>query len=167
MKYRLALIAVLAIGLTACGFHLRGMVDIPSWLKNIAIIVEKANQELSPLLKSELDAYRIPVTEPNSASFLLFIERDILQKDMSNVSSGTTPRQYQLSYTVYVKLTDAKGRELITTHSVSSTRQVTINGDNILGSNEEEALLISEMRRDTVIQIINRLASLKRNPYVN
>ncbi|MDF1928913.1 hypothetical protein PGH45_00900 [Legionella pneumophila] len=37
------------------------------------------------------------------------------------------------------------------------SRQLTVNNDRILGSNEEQALLVSEMRRDAAIQIINRL----------
>jgi len=150
---------LLALTTAGCGFHLRGMVDMPKWLDNIAIIVQQGHRYLEPLLKDELQTYTLHVN-PNaeSASYWLIIEHDEFQHQITSVSSSTTPRQYLLTYIVTFKLQRRSGKDIIPPTRVVVTRQVTINGNRILGSNDEEDLLKGEMRRDAVIQILNRLS---------
>ena len=131
----------------------------------MSIIVQEANRDLSPLLQRRLEAYKVQINpDPDLASYWLIIESDSIRQDISSISSSTVPRQYQLIYTVQFKLQKAKGEELISSTPIFETRQATINGNRILGSNEEEDLLKSEMRRDAVIQIINRISKLDRMP---
>ena len=144
--------------ISGCGFHLRGMVDVPVWLNNVAIIVQQGHRDLAPLLKDQLQAYKVHVNaDPSTAAYWLIIEYDSTQQQITGISSSTTPRQYQLIYTLRFKLQRAKGKEITPSNQITVTRQVTINGDRILGSNDEEGLLKAEMRRDAAIQIINRI----------
>ena len=155
-KLALLLLSLLVSG---CGFHLRGMIDRPRWLNNVAIIIEQTQRDLAPLLQNQLQAYNIQVNpDPLLANYWLIIESDYIQKNISSISSSTTPRQYQLIYTVRFKLQRANGEEIMSSTPIVATRQVTINSDRILGSTDEEELLKSEMRRDAVIQIINRIS---------
>ncbi len=159
LKYPPAIPLILTILISGCGFHLRGMVDVPQWLNNVAIIVQQAHRDLAPLLQNQLQAYNLYVNpDPNVANYWLIIENDNIQQNITSISSSTTPRQYQLIYTVRFKLQRAKGQDIMPSNQIMVTRQVTINSDRILGSNEEEELLKSEMRRDAVIQIINRIS---------
>ena len=153
-------VLILILLMNGCGFHLRGMIDIPPWLNNVSIVVQQqAHQDLVSLLKNQLQSYNIPVNDdPNLAAYWLVIESDTIQQQISGISSSTTPRQYQLIYTVSFKLQRAKAEDLIPLSNVIVIRQVTINGDRILGSNEEEALLKDEMKREAAIQIINRMS---------
>lgn len=151
---------LLIVSLTACGFHLRGMVDMPSWLKNVAIITEDAHRDLLPLLKDQLQAYNIAVSAtPAQADYWLIIEKDNYQQQITNIAASTAPRQYLLLYSLQFSLRTKQGKALISSAMVSVTRQLTVNNDRILGSNSEEALMASEMRRDAVMQVINRLSS--------
>ena len=150
---------VFTLLISGCGFHLRGMIDVPPWLNNVSIIVQQAHRDLAPLLQKQLQAYNIHVNpDPTTAHYWLIIESDSAKQNITSVSSSTTPRQYQLIYTVRFKLLQANGEEIIPTAQISTTRQITINSDRILGSNEEEELSKAEMRRDAVIQIINRIS---------
>lgn len=150
---------ILMMLIAGCGFHPRGIIDIPPWLNNVAIMVQQGHRDLGPLLENQLKAYNVHVSpDPALASYWLIIEGDDFQQNITGVSSSTTPRQYQLIYLVRFKLQQAKGKEIIPSNQVVVTRQVTINSDRILGSNEEEELSKSEMRRDAVIQIINRMS---------
>lgn len=145
--------------LTACGFHLRGHAEFPRWFKHIAVIVEQAHRDLNVSLVDYLHAYDLSLeSSPSSAQYWLIIQKDTFKKQITSVSSSTTPRQYQLTYTVQFKLMQAKGRELIPSSNVSITRQITINSNRILGSNQEEDIIAKEMRRDAVIQIMNRVS---------
>ena len=164
MKHVLRLTSWIALCLiSACGFHLRGIVDMPPWLSDVAVIVEKAHRDLGPEIKEQLNAYHIQVTDkPNHARYWLIIEEDTEEKHITSVSSSTTPRQYQIIYTVQFKLQEANGKDIIPTNRVTATRLVTINSDRILGSNYEEGLLKQEMRHDAIIQIIDRLGHAKQ-----
>lgn len=159
MRHRLILLMILA--LTGCGFHLRGMVDADSirWLNSVCIVIQQAHRDLEPLLKTQLKAYDIQVTsDPSLAKYWLIIEREDLQQTISSISSSTTPRQYEITYLLDFKLQRAKGAEVIPLNRIIVTRQVTLNSDRILGSKDEAELQKTEMRRDAVIQILNRLS---------
>ena len=146
------------VSVSGCGFHLRGMVDMPQWLENVAIIQE-GQRILAPFLQDQLEAYKINVvSQPSLAKYWLIIETESFQQQITSISSSTTPRQYQLIYTVHFKLQTAQGRTIIPSSPVIVTRQLTVNSDRILGSDEEEVITRREMRRDAIIQILNRIS---------
>lgn len=151
---------ILALCLTACGFHLRGMIDVPEWLTNVSIISKEGNnKELISILSAQLDGYKIKVNpDPALAQYWLIINRTTYQQQISSIGASTNPRQYQLFLTVEFMLQTRKGQVIKSPEHVVITRQLTVNNNRILGSNEEESVLISEMRHDAVIQIINRLS---------
>ncbi|KTD16123.1 LPS-assembly lipoprotein LptE [Legionella jordanis] len=158
---RLLLIVSFAL-LSACGFHLRGMTDLPPWLNSVAIIIQNAHSDLGGFLKDQLQAYNIAVVdEPTRAKYWIIIEQDSYRQEITNVSSSTVPRQYLLIYDVQYSLTEAKGKVIAPSSHIMITRQVTINNDRILGSDAEEALRKNEMRRDAAQQILNRLSQIK------
>lgn len=154
--------------LTGCGFHLRGVVDADSirWLDNVAIVIQQAHRDLEPLLRNQLKAYDVKVvSDPALAQYWLILESEDMQQNISSISSSTTPRQYELTYTLGFKLQRAKGAEMIPANRIVITRQITLNSDRILGSKDEEQLQKIEMRKDAVLQIINRLS--RAAPSVN
>jgi len=153
-------VLIVCICLTACGFHLRGMVDVPAWLTNVAIISKQGNnKEIVSLLKTQLEGYKLYINDdPLHAKYWLIINNSTYQQQITSIGASTNPRQYQLILTVEFMLQEAKGKVLKEPKIVTATRQLTVNNDLILGSNEEEAILLREMQQDAVIQIINRLS---------
>lgn len=149
----------IAVMLSSCGFHLRGMVDMPRWLNHVAVIDEQHQHDLAPYLVDYLKSYHLTV-EPTegSAHYWLIIQNSQIQKHIMSISSSTTPRQYELIYTVQFKLVQAKGRDMIPLTTIQVTKQSTINSDRILGSNQEQTLIEDEMRREAAIQIMNRVS---------
>lgn len=157
---RIALLPALLICLflTGCGFHLRGFVSMPSSLHDVAIVVENVNRDVTPMLKEQLQAYHIRVLDdPSQANYWIILEQDKEDEHITSVSSSTTPRQYQLIYQISFKLQEARGKEMIPSTQINVTRQLTINSNRILGSSDEENTLKHEMRRDAVIQILDRI----------
>ncbi|MCX7116579.1 MAG: LPS assembly lipoprotein LptE [Legionellales bacterium] len=145
--------------LSGCGFHFRGAVNLPTWLSNVAVIVPKQHSELETILKNQLQSYQITLNDsPAAAKFLLIIEDDSMQQHIAGVSSSTTPRQVQVTYALRFKCQYAKGKDIVPSTNIRVTRLVTINSNRMLGSMDEEGLLKSEMKREAVIQIINRLS---------
>jgi len=142
--------------LSACGFHLRGLSEFPTWLRpNVAIILEDKAHDWEVYLKPLLSAGDIKVTsDPKQAPFWLIIEKEKLVQNIASVSSSSTPRQYQLRYTVTFRLENNRGKTLIPSRSVVVNRPLTINNERILGSRNESEKLKLAMKRDAAIQII-------------
>ena len=151
----LSLLASLSL-LSACGFHLRGLSEFPTWLKpRVAIILEDEARDWESYLKPLLSAGDIKTTsDPTQAPFWLFIEKENLVQDISSVSSSSTPRQFQLRYTVTFRLENNRGKTLIPSRSVVVNRPLTINNERILGSRNESEKLKLAMKHDAATQII-------------
>ena len=161
MRWAGQLLLLTSLLLVGCGFHLRGVISQDSirWLNHIAIVIQQAHRDIEPLLREQLKAYNIDISDdPALAKYWLIIDNETMDQNITSISSSTTPRQYQLIYTVQFKLQRAKGAEVFPSSRVIVTRQITLNSNRILGSSDEEALQKNEMRRDAVIQIINRLS---------
>jgi len=151
----------LIILLSGCGFHLRGSIELPKKLDHIAVIVRDAHREIAPLIRDQLRAYhREVVDDPAAAKYWLVIEHDSLTQNITGISSSTTPRQYELLYTVQFKLQRARAGDLATEEKIFVTRALTVNSDRILGSNDEEAHLAQEMRQNAVVMILERLGAI-------
>lgn len=150
---------ILALLVTACGFHLRGAIDIPEWINNVSIISKDGDKELVAMLSTQLENYKIEVNpEPDQAKYWLVINKVTVQRQIVSIGASTNPRQYQLIMTVEFMLQTIKGQVIKAPRQIIVNRQLTVNNDRILGSNEEESILINEMRQDAIIQIINRLS---------
>lgn len=156
---RVLLISSLLLLSTGCGFKLRGSMEIPAWFNNVALVNQGANRDLIPILKDQLQAYHICVLpDLRGANYLLILLSDSSQQQITSVSASTTPRQYQLLYSLRYKLIKTTGEVIIPEGQVSVTRQLTVNNDRILGSDAEETTTFNEMRRDAAMQLMNRIS---------
>ncbi len=159
---RKGLVLLLAIMLlSACGFHLRGMMELPSWFTQVSIISKDNDLEFHSLLKSQLEINKIQVCpDPMLAPYWLMINAIRYQKQIVSIGSSTNPRQYQLILSLEFCVQTSKGEPILPNKQIVVTRQLTVDNDRILGSNSEEHLFLIEMKQNAVIQLINRLGSM-------
>lgn len=159
MRLRLGLWLAMFL-LTSCGFVLRGTLNKPLWLQNITIIVNDAEQGLGVVLTRQLQSLGVYVNPiARQANYLLVIEKSLHQQQITSVSASTTPRQYQLSYTVIFSLIKASGEPIISSSAITVSRQFTLNNNRILGSDFEGSLIEAEMQREAALQLYNRLGA--------
>jgi LPS-assembly lipoprotein len=149
----------LSLLLSACGFHLRGMIHIPAWLNNIAIISKNDDKQLISILQTQLEGYNVHVNPDDAlATYWLVINQVVINRQIISIGASTNPRQYNLVLSINYMLETRKGKIIKTPRTVSVARQLTVNNDRILGSTDEEDILIGEMKHDAVVQIINQLS---------
>lgn len=147
--------------LSSCGFHLRGMYQVKHRFHSIAVVVNSNNEGLKPFLESVLDSYQIPVVALSSqAEYTIVIEKESFQRQITNISASTTPRQYLLIYTVDFLVHNKKGVTVLSSAPINVIRQFTLNNDRILGSNYEEMLFKKEMEQEAAQQIVYRLNNI-------
>ena len=96
---------ILISNISGCGFHLRSIKAAPQWLRNVSIIAQPGQRELHNLLSNQLQADNIVINpDPALATYWLVIESEHIDRHIISVSSSTTPRQYQLAYSINFKL---------------------------------------------------------------
>lgn len=140
---------------------------MPDGLTRLAIVTEQAHRGLDIALTTQCTTWHLTCTASlTDAKYRLIIEKDAVVSQWTNISASTTPRQYELMYTVYFRLTDHTGRVLIPASAVRITRPLTINNDRILGSNAEERTMIREMQQDAARQIFSIMGVCLSHPLV-
>lgn len=158
------LLIVISLFLSSCGFHLRGLVELPKWLENVYIADKVNDRDLITKLKVMLKSYKIRVNpDPSTATYWLIISKSVSHQQIISVGASTNPRQYQLILEVEYSLMLPKGVTLSENKVITVTRQLTINNNRILGSNEEETVLLDEMRQEAVAQLLNQLSRARPN----
>ena len=151
--------------LSSCGFHLRGLHTVNLHLRSVAIEVNTSNEGLQSFLASVLSSHGIPIVSMLSqAEYTIVIEKENFQRQITNVSASTTPRQYLLIYTVNFFVHDKRGVTVLPLAPITVIRQFTLNNDRILGSNYEEMLFKKEMEQEAANQIVFRLNNIPNNP---
>jgi LPS-assembly lipoprotein len=71
-------------------------------------------------------------------------------------------REYQLTQRIRFRLVDNKNVELIPPTNITGQREYTFDDEEVLGKEQEEALLYRDMQADLVQQIMRRLAAYHR-----
>lgn len=160
------LAALLALALSACGFHLRGS-DGSFTLPFATLFISLP--DTSPLaidLKRNIRANGGTEIVPSSkdADGVIDVLTDPEKtrgKTILSLSSSGRVREYQLSYNIVFRVIDRKGNELLGPTSIALTRPITFNESQLLAKETEEALLYRDMQSDLVQQMLRRIAAIK------
>ena len=161
---RLLFILLLLLSLTACGFHLRGAVQLPLELTEIAVVDAVPATDIAPELSRALNDAGVRVSD--AAPMALQIKAEQYGKRVLSVDSAGRAQEYSLSYTVrfVLKAGDAKGENgavWLAEQAVSLARDLRFDASAVLGAENEQTQLNAEMRRDAVLQVMQRLQHAK------
>ncbi len=157
---RLALAATAALLLAACGFHLRGVADIPF----DTLYVPGATGGIALELKRNIQsgsATRV-VDDPKAAEAQLQFSEETRGKEILALSSAGRVREYRLVYRVGFRVGDGKGGDFVPPSTVTLTRDVTYDDAVALAKETEEQLLFRDLQADVVQQILRRIAAARR-----
>jgi LPS-assembly lipoprotein len=165
---RLLLALVLAVALTGCGFHLRGVGsgNLPYKAMYIALPdTAEVNIWLQRYIKAS-GSTQI-VEDPKAAEAIFQQLSDSRQKSILSVNAQGRVREYRLQLTYTFRVVNQKGQVLVPPNEVSLTRDISFDDSNILAKDLEENLLWRDMNNDLVNQIMRRLSIIKpKNPDV-
>lgn len=164
MKRRAALAALFTtVMLSACGFQLRGsngQAAIP--FKTIYLGIGESSPlgvELRRYLRAGGDT-RI-VSDPKAADAIIEVLSESRDKSILSLNSQGRIREYSLFYKLRFRVTDNKGKELLTPTEITLKRDISFNESQVIAKEKEEEVLYRDMQSDLVQQILRRLAALK------
>ena len=148
-----------------CGFRLRGSIDLPSELTEVAIQGTRPNGELGIALRNGLSRVGGQVVDSvRNARSVLVITQDSSERRVLSVDSIGQANEYELAYTLGFRLDDPDGTNRVVQQSISLRRQYRYDPTQTLAKADEEVRLLREMREDAVRQMLRRLKAGLDNP---
>ena len=147
----LGLIATAPVsGLIACGYRLRGMVDLP--FKVIAITGNP-----SPPLRADLQTAILTGTDakvainPKDADLILEITNDINGREILAYNSSGQISAYRLNIRVGFRAYDVAGAEIVPEAEIYMTRDMDFSVTTVLATDVQIQQFLGLMRRDLAI----------------
>ncbi|MDN3578581.1 LPS assembly lipoprotein LptE [Chitinimonas viridis] len=160
MTPRLLIPAGLALLLSACGFHLRGL-GATTPLAFASLNVTAPAGGLGDVLGRQLSLRPdLKLLAAKEAEAVLAVENEAMDKQILTVNKSGRVTEYQLIYRARFSLRQG-AVERIPSTELTLRRDYSFDENNVLGKEAEEQILVRDMRSDAAQQIIRRLAALK------
>lgn len=163
---RLCLTAGLALGVSACGFRLRGSVTLAfETLRMAGSTLSPIARELRLALISQGVRVDAPVEAVLAANevpqVVLTVSQDQRQRVVVGQTSAGQVRELELRALFSFNLTNAAGREVIPETPLALTRSLSFSETVVLAKDAEEAQLFIDMQNDMVSQVMRRLSTVR------
>ena len=160
----LGLMAIVPLGgLSACGFRLRGAVDLP-----FTALAITGNP--SPPLRADLQTAVLTGTDvkvainPRDADLILEITNEITGREILAYNASGQISAYRLSIRVGFRAFDTAGTEIVPESEVYITRDMDFSVSTVLANDAQVQAFLGLMRRDLAIQILRRVAASAKAP---
>ncbi len=148
------------LSVSACGFRLRGSIEVPEVLQEtyIAGIAEfsELNQELKRILQrsgSEIQSHS------ENANSIITIQGERFWRRALSVDAIGRASEYELHYSYSFTITNLKGEVIIPSQSIKVTRDYTFDPNNVLAKDVEEQQIRIDMIKFSVRQMMRRIDS--------
>jgi len=146
------------MSLCHCGFHLRGLTTLPPSFQQVYVVAPADARQLQAEIDNQLQAYNVSKAKNMSnAHYQIVMDNIFLQRQISNISSSTTPRQYQLLYNIKYHVINSNGENIIPNGVINTNRLVSMNNERLLGSNYEQDFFLHEMQQEAAIQLVSTI----------
>lgn len=153
----LGMASLLAL-LSACGFHLRGEVELPPLLQDTYIESDDPFTGIARPLRTQLERSGASVLETREqASAVLKIIAERSENRVLSVGSSGKATEYELFNEVVFSLSDAAGKVLIGPQTVRMTRDLTFDETELLGKLSEADGIHRQMLDSIARQILTRI----------
>jgi LPS-assembly lipoprotein len=150
-------------GLIACGYRLRGMVDLP--FKVIAITGSP-----SPPLRTDLQTAILTGTDakvainPKDADLILDIISDLNGREILAYNSNGQVSAYRLNIRVGFRAYDNTGVDIVPETEIYMTRDMDFSVSTVLATDVQIQQFLTLMQRDLAVQILRRVSASARAP---
>lgn len=158
-------IIIMALSITlvsACGWHLRGQVDLGPELGKL--YVSGNDSHLLRELKSSLQRNGVELIDNGKkADFRLSLSPMSFDRRTAAVGSQILAAEYELNMRVDYRIAQQSSSEkpYQDASRAATIRSYSYDPNNTLGKDQEERILRKEMRADMIQQILRRLALVK------
>lgn len=161
-QWLIALLILLMLQLSACGFRLRGAIALPESLSTISIEGTTEHTDIGRVLYRSLKRGGVIITSADEAALRLQILRDEVVRRVLSVDATGKANEYELKHLLKYSATDSKGKVLIDAQEISTTRAYTFDPNSILAKGDEEQQLRKSMILSSAQQLLRQLSAAMR-----
>jgi len=155
-------VGLLLVVIAGCGFHLRGAATLPDSLKLMYVQGINLQRGLGLELKRSLESNDVTVVNDyQEGSAVLTILDNNYERRVLSVGSDAKVSEYQLYGSLQLKVTDNTNQVVIESDKVEALRDYRFDQEQVLASDQEEALLRQELNQQLVQGVLRRLSALK------
>jgi len=154
----IAIFTMLAL-LSACGFHLRGLADIPFK----SIYVEGNKNPISQDVIRALKNNGVEISkEVDKAEVALEIMNDTTVKRILSLGGGVgVVREFELLHVMTFRMRNTRNELWDAPQTIENRRDFSYNDSEILAKTYEETMLYENMRQDAIREVIRRIQVYK------
>lgn len=150
--------------LTGCGFHLRGTFSIPPSLQTLQILPNQPYDAFQRTLKQFLKSNNIKIVEQNIENTIPVATLTILSQAFSEraiaYGSNGLPNRAVLDLKISYQLTNAQGKPFGSNTLVTVERELMLNPNAVLGTDNERSHLQADLYRDAASQLARQLSMI-------
>ncbi|REH40474.1 LPS-assembly lipoprotein [Paraperlucidibaca baekdonensis] len=153
---QIAVVAFIALGLSACGFALRGSYTLPGVLNPIAVIGDDSatRKDLSASI------IRAGGVISDAAPLRLHLTAERITRQTTSIDSRAKAAEYTLFFELEYQLRYPSGLPATPERIIRLRRTYQFDNTRIVGKFEEENTLIDDLRQQAVAQIMTQLTRL-------
>lgn len=160
---RAAAVAMLALLLAGCGFHLRDALLLPPDLGPVRVEGRGSDSELVLGLRDALRRAGARMADPaaTDAATLRVVSERWANTPISIDQFGRS-QEFTLRYAVIFGVERADGTDLVPQQAIELARDYVSTPTRSIGTEGERELLAREMRREMVTSILRRIDAVSR-----
>lgn len=161
-----ALILLVVLALSACGFHLRGSDPKETSFAFKSLYVKAPSETPFVIaLRRMLVSSKIALApSADQADLVLEVVSEAATKQILSLNSAGRVQEFQLFYRVSLRAYDSKQVDWLPPDEISLSRIMAYDDALALPKQQEEAMLFTDMRNDAVGQVLRRLNRAKPQP---
>lgn len=148
--------------LSACGWHLKGQVDLPIKYRVLNTQLQTASQFSQSWIEQNLLSNGVTLSA--EAPYTLRIVSESASKRTLSVTSNAKASEYELIQALQFVIEDQQGQALTPVVNIESFRTLLYDADAVLGKAQEESALRQEMQKDNASKLLLRLKNLPLTP---
>ena len=157
-RFAILNLAFLLMGLSACGFQLRGT-NLEGLLDTKIYVQSSGASVLAAEVKKQLiDAGVKPVSSASDAEYIVTLSNEVFNTKVLAVSPSTgKAEEYQVSFIAMVKIDSKDDSSTARAEPVAATRDLTFDEGSVLGKVQEESVLKNEIAKQVAASVLRRL----------
>ena len=154
-KFKVLFVLTTLFIISACGYHLRGSINLPEGLKRIYLV--NASPDLKRTMKKILKSSGGKLLEQaDNAGIVIQLIKEKLDKRALSLSTSGRANEYEIIYTLQFNLLNSGGQALSEQQEIKISRDYFDNQEQVLAKHNEEQIIREEMLRNAVRSLLIR-----------
>ena len=156
----IALFSMLSV-LAGCGFALRNTAEFDLVVESMNVSSANAYSDFSRELERLVESRDIALVSTGADYSVRVLSENTSRRPVST-TADISVADYELRLEIQFAAADEKGKPIIRPTVISTERIYSFDRTSLVGSAEEEQVLIAEMRRDLAAQLLRRFSAVLR-----